>query len=124
MGAYFGTDFMNKCVCEGSLIVQVVAAISQQLATLNTNVRYLHEGLSSYAEQLTSTFPEPLSVSPLQSPSPFDKCMHTVPSWTAPLTEAFTMRYIRVCAPDREMGHSSCAVCMKGLCRRCRLPTL
>ena len=42
---------------------QVVEAISRQLATLNTNVRYLHEGLSSYAEALTATFPEPLSVS-------------------------------------------------------------
>ena len=50
---------MRTCAQPG---VQVVEAISRQLATLNTNVRYLHEGLSSYAEALTATFPEPLSV--------------------------------------------------------------
>ncbi len=52
-----------KCRMNSHGIVQVVAAISKQLATLNTNSRYLHEGLCSYAEELTSTFPEPLSVS-------------------------------------------------------------
>ena len=45
------------------MYAQVVAAISKQLATLNTNARYLHEGLCTYAEELTATFPEPLSVS-------------------------------------------------------------
>ena len=49
---------------------QVVEAISRQLATLNTNVRYLHEGLSTYAEALTATFPEPLSVRPPPSLTP------------------------------------------------------
>lgn len=50
-------------------LVQVVTAISKQLATLNTNARYLHEGLCLYAEELVTTFPEPLSVSsPALSP--------------------------------------------------------
>ena len=44
------------------MCAQVTAAIALQLATLNTNARYLHEGLSSYAEALTATFPEELSV--------------------------------------------------------------
>lgn len=48
------------------ICAQVTAAIAMQLATLNTNARYLHEGLVSYAEALTATFPEELSVSSLQ----------------------------------------------------------
>lgn len=56
--------------------VQVVAAITKQLATLNTNARYLHEGLCTYAEQLTSTFPEPLSVRPLVA-VPCTDCNHS-----------------------------------------------
>ncbi|CAL5221927.1 g4200 [Coccomyxa viridis] len=55
-------DCVNNVAHVGHCNPAVVAAISKQLATLNTNVRYLHEGLCSYAEQLTSTFPEPLSV--------------------------------------------------------------
>ena len=41
----------------------MTAAIAKQLATVNTNVRYLHDGLCTYAEALTATFPDPLSVS-------------------------------------------------------------
>lgn len=42
--------------------MQVTAAIALQLATLNTNARYLHEGLVTYAVALTQTFPPELSV--------------------------------------------------------------
>lgn len=45
-----------------ALRAQVAAAISRQLFTLNTNCRYLHEGLSTYAEVLASTMPSPLEV--------------------------------------------------------------
>ena len=41
---------------------RVAAAVSQQLFTLNTNSRYLHEGLVTLADRLTSTMPTPLSV--------------------------------------------------------------
>lgn len=47
---------------EPGMCAQVTAAIAMQLATLNTNARYLHEGLVSYAEALTATFPDELSV--------------------------------------------------------------
>lgn len=48
---------------------QVVQAIATQLATLNTNSRYLHSGMCTYAEELTVTFPDPLSVSAVPVPS-------------------------------------------------------
>ena len=45
--------------------LQVVEAISQQLATLNTNVRYLHSSIVEFAEQLVMTLPSELQVMPL-----------------------------------------------------------
>ncbi len=40
----------------------VVAAGARQMAVLNTNTRYLHEEVLRYAERLTATLPDPLSV--------------------------------------------------------------
>ena len=40
----------------------VVEAIANQLATLNTHTRYLHEGIVAYAERLTATLGEGLDV--------------------------------------------------------------
>jgi 4-aminobutyrate aminotransferase-like enzyme len=39
-----------------------VRAVSEQMAVLNTNTRYLHENIIEYAERLTATLPAPLSV--------------------------------------------------------------
>ncbi len=41
---------------------RVVRAVSEQLATLNTNTRYLQDQLIDYADALTALLPEPLSV--------------------------------------------------------------
>ena len=41
---------------------QVVQAISTQLATLNTNVRYLHSSVVEFAEQISALMPPPLQV--------------------------------------------------------------
>ena len=41
---------------------QVTEAASRQLATLNTNCRYLHHDLPNYSEALAELFPEPLKV--------------------------------------------------------------
>ena len=41
---------------------RVVDAAARQMAVLNTNTRYLHDGLADYAEQLTRTLPAPLAV--------------------------------------------------------------
>jgi 4-aminobutyrate aminotransferase-like enzyme len=40
----------------------VVEALAKQAAILNTNTRYLHDGILEYAERLGATFPKPLSV--------------------------------------------------------------
>ncbi|TYL23876.1 aminotransferase class III-fold pyridoxal phosphate-dependent enzyme, partial [Streptococcus pyogenes] len=40
----------------------VVEAIARQAAKLNTNTRYLHDAIVTYAERLTATLPEGLSV--------------------------------------------------------------
>lgn len=41
---------------------RVAAAVSQQLFTLNTHSRYLHEGLVTLAERLSETLPSPLQI--------------------------------------------------------------
>ena len=45
-----------------SYITQVVKAVATQLATLNTNARYLHDNLVSHAELIAGTMPSPLEV--------------------------------------------------------------
>jgi 4-aminobutyrate aminotransferase-like enzyme/Ser/Thr protein kinase RdoA (MazF antagonist) len=41
---------------------RVVRAASEQMAVLNTNTRYLHDGLARLAARLAGTLPDPLSV--------------------------------------------------------------
>lgn len=45
-----------------SFWVQVVAAVSQQMDVLNTNARYLHEGILDHAKALVATMPQELQV--------------------------------------------------------------
>ncbi len=55
-------DLVNNVCHVGHCHPHVVAAGQRQMAVLNTNTRYLHDGLAEYVERLTATFPEPLSV--------------------------------------------------------------
>jgi 4-aminobutyrate aminotransferase-like enzyme/Ser/Thr protein kinase RdoA (MazF antagonist) len=55
-------DCVNNISHVGHCHPRVVAAATRQLATLNTNTRYLHEGILSYAERLSHTLPHKLSV--------------------------------------------------------------
>ena len=55
-------DVYNNVAHVGHCHPKVVAAGQQQMALLNTNTRYLNELITRYAEQLTATLPEPLSV--------------------------------------------------------------
>lgn len=54
-------DFVNNVSQSGHCHPVIVNAISRQAATLNTNSRYLYDGLGSYAERLASYFPDPLN---------------------------------------------------------------
>jgi len=55
-------DGVNNVCHVGHSHPRVVSAIAEQAGRLNTNTRYLHDGLVEYARRLTATFPEPLSV--------------------------------------------------------------
>lgn len=55
-------DAYNNVAHVGHCHPRVVAAGIEQMRTLNTNTRYLHDLILQYAEQLTATLPEPLSV--------------------------------------------------------------
>ena len=55
-------DAYNNVPHVGHAHPRVVAAGARQMALLNTNTRYLNDTLNQYAERLTATFPEPLSV--------------------------------------------------------------
>jgi len=55
-------DAVNNVPHVGHSHPRVVRAVREQLAVLNTNTRYLHERLVQYAERLTATLPDPLSV--------------------------------------------------------------
>mgnify|MGYP003631348658 FL=1 len=55
-------DCVNNVCHVGHCHPHVVAAAQEQIATLNTNTRYLHDTVAQYAERLTALFPEPLSV--------------------------------------------------------------
>jgi len=55
-------DLVNNICHVGHCHPRIVAAAHQQMATLNTNTRYLYDGLSEYAERLCATLPDPLSV--------------------------------------------------------------
>ncbi|MCH2162488.1 MAG: aminotransferase class III-fold pyridoxal phosphate-dependent enzyme [Phycisphaerales bacterium] len=53
-------DLVNNVCHVGHCHPKVVAAISEQAATLNTNTRYLHEHIVDYGRRLTATMPEGL----------------------------------------------------------------
>ncbi len=55
-------DCVNNVCHVGHCHPSVVRAAREQIATLNTNTRYLHDNLVAYAERLTATLPDPLNV--------------------------------------------------------------
>ncbi len=55
-------DTVNNVAHVGHEHPEVVRALQRQSAVLNTNSRYLHEGIVSFAEALTATLPDALSV--------------------------------------------------------------
>jgi 4-aminobutyrate aminotransferase-like enzyme len=55
-------DGVNNVCHVGHSHPRVVSAIADQASRLNTNTRYLHDGIVEYALRLTATLPEPLSV--------------------------------------------------------------
>ena len=55
-------DAYNNVAHVGHCHPKVVAAGQQQMALLNTNTRYLSDLIIRYAERLTATLPDPLSV--------------------------------------------------------------
>ena len=55
-------DAYNNVAHAGHCHPRVVAAGIEQMRLLNTNTRYLHDLIIQYAERLTATLPDPLSV--------------------------------------------------------------
>ena len=55
-------DLVNNVAHVGHCHPRVVRALRRQAGVLNTNTRYLHEGLVEYAQRLTQLLPEPLRV--------------------------------------------------------------
>lgn len=55
-------DAYNNVPHVGHCHPRIVEAADRQMRILNTNTRYLHENLARYAERLTATLPDPLSV--------------------------------------------------------------
>ncbi len=55
-------DAINNVNHVGHCHPKLVAAAHAQSAVLNTNTRYLHDGLADYTERLTATLPDPLEV--------------------------------------------------------------
>ncbi|MFM7948830.1 MAG: aminotransferase class III-fold pyridoxal phosphate-dependent enzyme, partial [Actinomycetales bacterium] len=55
-------DLVNNVAHVGHGHPRLVAAAAAQMATLNTNTRYLHQSIIEYARSLISTLPDPLSV--------------------------------------------------------------
>lgn len=55
-------DAYNNVPHVGHAHPRVTAAVAAQLATLNTNTRYLHETVTTYAAELAACFPPPLEV--------------------------------------------------------------
>lgn len=55
-------DCVNNVAHVGHSHPRIVAAAQRQLARLNTNTRYLHDAIIDYAERLSATLPERLSV--------------------------------------------------------------
>jgi 4-aminobutyrate aminotransferase-like enzyme/Ser/Thr protein kinase RdoA (MazF antagonist) len=55
-------DTVNNVAHVGHENPQVIKALTRQAALLNTNTRYLHAQITSFAEELLATFPPQLSV--------------------------------------------------------------
>lgn len=55
-------DAYNNVPHVGHCHPRVVAAAQAQMRVLNTNTRYLHDAINTYAERLAATLPDPLSV--------------------------------------------------------------
>jgi len=55
-------DCINNVAHVGHCHPYVTEKATQQMSQLYTNSRYLHEGLSTYAQRLTDLFPDPLNV--------------------------------------------------------------
>ena len=55
-------DCINNVSHVGHCHPRVASAVAEQMFTLNTNSRYLHEGLVTLARRLAATAPDPLSV--------------------------------------------------------------
>jgi len=55
-------DLVNNVAHVGHCHPRVVAAGARQMATLNTNTRYLHASVVDYARRLAATLPDPLHV--------------------------------------------------------------
>ncbi|HVK90597.1 MAG TPA: aminotransferase class III-fold pyridoxal phosphate-dependent enzyme, partial [Mycoplana sp.] len=55
-------DCFNNVCHIGHAHPAVVEAMAKQAATLNTNTRYLHDNIVAYAERLTATLPNELTV--------------------------------------------------------------
>ncbi|GJL83596.1 MAG: 4-aminobutyrate aminotransferase [marine bacterium B5-7] len=55
-------DMVNNVCHVGHCHPRVVAAGQRQMATLNTNTRYLHDHIIELSERLTTLLPDPLSV--------------------------------------------------------------
>jgi len=55
-------DAYNNVPHVGHCHPRVVRAGQEQMSVLNTNTRYLHDYLNRYAERLSATMPDPLSV--------------------------------------------------------------
>jgi 4-aminobutyrate aminotransferase-like enzyme/Ser/Thr protein kinase RdoA (MazF antagonist) len=55
-------DMYNNVPLVGHSHPRVVRAVQEQIGLLNTNTRYLHDGIAAYAERLTRLLPEPLRV--------------------------------------------------------------
>ncbi len=55
-------DCVNNVSHVGHCHPTVVRAMQKQIATLNTNTRYLHDGIVEFAKMLTATLPAELSV--------------------------------------------------------------
>lgn len=55
-------DVVNNVCHVGHCHPKVVEAASRQMGILNTNTRYLHEGILEYSTRLTSLLPDPLKV--------------------------------------------------------------
>ncbi len=53
-------DLVNNVCHVGHCHPRVVEAGQRQMARLNTNTRYVYDGLTEYAERLCATLPEPL----------------------------------------------------------------